>query len=340
MFKNKDLGVQTMLSNWIEIMRTGDLSPGRPMDSFSRWLLATRASVLTMTLTSVLIGGLLAQPTKPIQWLWWGLILVGVTLAHASNNLLNDYFDYQAGLDTPDYARAQYAPHPILGGLLSERSLLQGVAVAMGLQAAIALYLTWVHGPLVLLFALLGLAISVFYTAGPIRLKRIGLGELAVFVVWGPLMTGGTYFALTGSLPARVWAASLPYAFIVTTVLMGKHIDKIEMDAQRGIWTVPVLLGFARARRLTQALMILFYSLVVSLVLTHVLSSWVLLSFLSLPRLRAVLHTFNQPRPVEPPEDYSIWPLWYVAWAFILTRPIGFFFLVGLALSWILPLGW
>ena len=72
-----------MLNNWIEILRTGDLSPGRPMDSLSRWLLATRASVLTMTLTSVLIGGLLAQPTEPRQWLWWSLALIGVTLAHA-----------------------------------------------------------------------------------------------------------------------------------------------------------------------------------------------------------------------------------------------------------------
>ena len=329
-----------MLNNWIEILRTGDLSPGRPMDSLSRWLLATRASVLTMTLTSVLIGGLLAQPTEPRQWLWWGLALIGVTLAHASNNLLNDYFDYKAGLDTPDYARAQYAPHPILGGLLTERTLLLGVAVATGLQALIALYLTLVHGPWVLLFALAGLAISVFYTAEPVRLKRIGLGELAVFIVWGPLMIGGTYFVLAGDLPAWVWAASLPYAFIVTTVLMGKHVDKIEMDAQRGIRTVPVLLGDARARRLTHAMMVLVYPLVVVLVLLRVLTPWVLLSLLSLPRLRAVLRTFSQPRPARPPEGYAIWPLWYVAWAFILTRPIGFFFLLGLALGWALPLGW
>ena len=84
-----------------------------------------------------------------------------------------------------------------------------------------------VRGPLVAAFALSGLFISVFYVAPPISLKKRGLGEPGVFLTWGPLMIGGTYFVATGTIPAWVWIASLPYAILVTTVLFGKHIDKI-----------------------------------------------------------------------------------------------------------------
>ena len=52
-----------------------------------------------------------------------------------------------------------------------------------------------------------------------------------MLVVWGPLMVGGVYYAATGTIPGAVVLASLPYALLCTTVLMGKHIDKI-----RGTW--------------------------------------------------------------------------------------------------------
>ena len=51
-------------------------------------------------------------------------------------------------------------------------------------------------------FALAGLFISVFYVAPPLKLKHHGLGEPGVFVVWGPLMIGGTYYVTAGTLPA------------------------------------------------------------------------------------------------------------------------------------------
>jgi 1,4-dihydroxy-2-naphthoate octaprenyltransferase len=85
--------------------------------------------------------------------------------------------------------------------------------------------------------------ISVFYVAPPIRLKHHGLGEPGVFVVWGPLMIGGTYFAVAGGIRPEIFLASVPYALLVTTVLIGKHIDKHDADKARGIRTLPVILG-------------------------------------------------------------------------------------------------
>src|SRR5919106_2411342 len=240
---------------WRTAYNTANLPEGmtRPPDAISKWLVITRAAVFSMTATSGLIGGLLAigaarlDPSIRIDWLLLALSVVGLLVAHAANNMINDYFDLEGGVDTDDYVRAQYAPHPILSGWVTKRQLGTAILVANAIDLAILLFLMTQRGPLVAAFALGGLFVSVFYVAPPIRLKHIGLGEPGVFVVWGPLMVVGTFFVATGQVPGWVWIASLPYAILVTTVLFGKHIDKIEADRKKGVRTMPVILGERRA---------------------------------------------------------------------------------------------
>ena len=153
------------------------------------------------------------------------------------------------------------------------------------------------RGPAVAVFALGGLFVSVFYVAPPIRLKHIGLGEPGVFVVWGPLMVVGTFFVATGTAPLWAWVASLPYAILVTSVLFGKHIDKIEADTKKGVRTMPVLLGEARARRVAQGLMIAYYPIIVGAVLVGWIGPWLFLSLLGIPKLVATLKVFSKPKP-------------------------------------------
>ena len=177
-------------------------------------------------------------------------------LAHAANNVINDYFDTTGGVDTDDYVRALYAPHPILSGWVTKRQLGIAILLVNAVGAAIMLYLAAVRGPLIIAFALAGLFISVFYVAPPIRLKHHGLGEPGVFITWGPLMVGGTFLAATGTIAPWVLLVSVPYALLVTSVLFGKHIDKIEADGALGVRTLPVILGETRARTVGRWLMI------------------------------------------------------------------------------------
>jgi 1,4-dihydroxy-2-naphthoate octaprenyltransferase len=151
-------------------------------------------------------------------------------------------------------------------------------------------------------------------------------------------MVGGTFFVATGELPAWVWVASLPYAILVTTVLFGKHIDKIEPDRGKGVHTLPVLLGEAVARRVAQVLMIAYYPIIVGAALVGWIGPWVLVALLGLPMLVAVLKIFNRPRPMAPPEGYVGWPLWFVGAAFIHTRRAGALLVLGLLLNALLPL--
>ena len=136
------------LQNWGEIIRTQNLSSERAMDPVSRWLLITRASVFPMTLTSAAIGGLLAvgSDSADKSWICFGLAFVGLLLAHAANNMINDYFDLEGGVDSSEYVRAQYAPHPILSGLISKGGLLLAIALVNLLDLAILLYVTEERG--------------------------------------------------------------------------------------------------------------------------------------------------------------------------------------------------
>ena len=113
----------SIISNWKEVIDTANLSSDREMDPISRWLIITRAAVFSMTFMSGLIGGLLAIATvEHPNWLNFGLALLGLVLSHAANNMINDYFDLEGGVDTDEYARALYAPHPVLSGLISKRN--------------------------------------------------------------------------------------------------------------------------------------------------------------------------------------------------------------------------
>jgi 1,4-dihydroxy-2-naphthoate octaprenyltransferase len=294
-----------------------------------------------MTLTSALVGGLLALagPTPvTLYWLYFAEALVGLLLAHAANNMINDYFDLAGGVDSDDYVRGQYAPHPILSGLISKGGLVAAIALVNLIDLAILVHLTSVWGWPVVAFALSGLFISVFYVAPPLKLKHHGLGEPGVFIVWGPLMIAGTFFVSTGQLPPWVWAASIPYAILVTTVLFGKHVDKLPADTARGIHTLPVILGDERARWISQVLMVSFFVTVGLLVLTGTFGVWTLLSFGAVPRLLKVIKVFGQPPPESAPPGYPIWPLWYVAWAFTLTRLAGGLLILGLIANAVYPL--
>ena len=326
------------LSNWGEIIRTQNLSSDRTMDGVSRWLLIVRASVFPMTILSALVGGLLAAGAPGAHFGWFALALVGLVAAHAANNMINDYFDLEGGVDSEGYVRTQYAPHPVLSGLISKKGLLAAIAAVNLFDLGILVYLADARGWPVVAFALAGLFISVFYVAPPFKLKHRGLGEPGVFLVWGPLMIGGTYFVTSGAFEPWVMLASVPYALLVTCVLMGKHIDKLEADEEKGIHTLPVLLGRDRAVFLTQQLMVLFFVAIALLVLSGVLGVFTLLSFFAIPTLRKVLAVYNRPKPEAPPKGYPLWPLWYVSWAFVLTRTAGALFVGGLVLDAVFPL--
>ena len=228
------------------------------LDLVSRWLISTRAAVLIMTFLSAAIAGIFAFRDQDFHFAPWLVLTFGLIMAHASNNIFNDYTDFVRGVDKDNYFRTIYGAQPIASGLMTKRQHLTYFAVTALLALLAGIYLIAINGWDLTIWILLGLGIFfvLFYTW---PLKYIALGEVAVLIVWGPLMIGGGYYVLAHQWNWNVVIASIPYVLGVTTVIFGKHIDKQKIDREKRIFTVPVLIGERISRYAVLAMMILPY---------------------------------------------------------------------------------
>jgi 1,4-dihydroxy-2-naphthoate polyprenyltransferase len=312
------------------------------LDFVSKWLIATRAAVLVMTFLSAVLAGLFAlhdhYSIKPLAWV---VLALGLVLSHAANNIFNDYTDFIRGVDKDNYFRTLYGPQPLASGLMTKRQHLTYFAITGLLALACGLFLVFSNGndPIIWLLLGLGLVFVLFYTW---PMKGMALGELAVLIVWGPLMIGGGYYVLTGVWEWNVVWASLPYVFGVTTVIFGKHIDKREIDKAKKIFTLPVVIGEKISRFAVLAMMILPYFIVIALISMRYFTPVMLIVFLAVPQLLKLYPQFLKPRPDTRPEGFPNgqggWPLYFAPQAFVNTRTFGMWFMLGLILDIVLRL--
>jgi 1,4-dihydroxy-2-naphthoate octaprenyltransferase len=302
------------------------------LDVISKWLISTRAAVLVMTFISSALAGLFAWRDGGFSFLPWLALTLGLILAHASNNIFNDYTDFVRGVDKDNYYRNIYGAQPIASGLMTKRQHLTYFSVTALAALFFGLSLAFYTGFTTTTWVLIGLGafFLLFYTW---PLKGLALGELAVLIVWGPLMIGGGYYVLTQVWSWNVVIASLPYVLGVTTVIFGKHIDKLDMDKTKGIHTLPVVIGEKASRYAVLAMMIIPYILTVYLILIRFFTPVMLIVFLALPAFLKIYPTFLKPKPQTRPEGSIGWPLFFVGYAFYNNRRFGSLFMLGLLID-------
>jgi len=316
---------------------TGFYKPGTASlpapDRVALFLYAARSVILVISAQAAVIAGLLAADAGRFDWFDFFGVLVGFVVAHMFSNLSNDYFGFKHGHDTADSPRMRYTVHPFSSGVLDTRTLLAGLAVLAVIGLGITAYFILERGWVAAVFAAAGIALLLLYDAAPTPLKSIGLGELAVLVVWGPLMVGGGYAMITGELSANAMLASLPYGLGVMTILMGKHIDQMDFDSGRSIGTLPVLIGERAARTLNLAAIFAIYAIVVVLIGLGRLTPFAAAIAIAAPRAVHAVKIMSRPRPAVPPEGYVGWPLWYHRACLQHNRVFGWTYIGGLAAS-------
>jgi 1,4-dihydroxy-2-naphthoate octaprenyltransferase len=303
----------------------------RLLDPVSKFLYASRSVILVISAQAALIAGLLAAADHRFRLGAFLLVLVGLVVAHMISNLSNDYFGWKRGHDTPDSPRMRYTVHPLASGVLEARELIAGLAILAALGVAIAAWFIVAEGPLAAAFIAGGVALMLLYDAAPVPLKAIGLGELAVFLVWGPLMVGGGYAVIAGRFSADALYVAVPYGLGVMSILTGKHIDQREFDAGKGNRTLPVLIGERAARRLNAAALALMYLTVAWLIAAERLTPWAAIVALALPRAVRAVAVLGRSAPAAPPPGYVGWPLWYHRVCLQHNRLFGWLYIAGLA---------
>jgi 1,4-dihydroxy-2-naphthoate octaprenyltransferase len=148
------------------------------------------------------------------------------------------------------------------------------------------------------------------------------------------MVLGSCYVAVGVVSEAALWF-SLLYGLGPTTVLLGKHTDKLNEDRSKGIHTLPVLLGERGSRWLTLGCWGLQYAGITLAVLLGVLGWEFLLVWLALPKLITALKVFREPRPLAAPMDLpaGVWPLYLVAFAFDHNRAFSLALLAAVILQ-------
>jgi len=124
----------------------------------------------------------------------------------------------------------------------------------------------------------------------------------------------------------------------VTTVIFGKHIDKLDMDKAKGIHTLPVVIGEKASRYTVLAMMIAPYLFTLYLIAVKFFTPVMLIVFLALPTFLQIYPKFLKPKPTTRPEGQIGWPLYFVGYAFYNNRKFGSLFMFGLLIDVVLRL--
>jgi len=207
-------------------------------------------------------------------------------LAHAGANLLSDYYDYKARVDREGTFGSSGL---LVGKVMNPSQILRGAWIALIVAGAIGLYFILATPKRIFLLwvILVGGIFGVFYTAGPVEFKYRALGDIAVFVSFGPAMVLGAYYVQAHHFSWGPVLYGIPIALLVDAILHSNNLGDIKNDSMVNIKTVPILIGEKWSKIMYYGLVLGAYILTVVLIAVGMLSIFSLLAFASLERIRA-----------------------------------------------------
>jgi 1,4-dihydroxy-2-naphthoate octaprenyltransferase len=195
---------------------------------------------LTAAAAPVLVGTGLAAHLAEVAVLPATAALIGALLIQIGTNLANDYYDFVRGGDTEE----RVGPTRVTqAGLLSPAAVKRGMFVVLGLAMLVGVYLVAVAGWPVVLIGIASVACAVLYTGGPYPLAYHGLGDVFVFVFFGLVAVGGTYYVQVLSWPLDALLAGAALGSLSTALLVVNNLRDIDTDARAGKRTLAVRLG-------------------------------------------------------------------------------------------------
>ena len=269
------------------------------MNVYRNWFLASRPWSFSMSAISVSVGSALAAIYGDFSWFLYLVTLIGTVFLHAATNLINDYYDVQSGVDTPEVATAQYRPHPLVEGKLEAGQVRAASYILYGLSILIGIYLAATRGWALMWIGLTGAFASLTYTAPPFKYKYSALGEISVFLMCGPLMVAGAFFVQRQEFNINAFWISLPFGVLVALVLLANNIRDIKHDRDKGILTLAIVLGQQKGILLYATLVVVAYLGIVWMSIFGPLHLWSLLVLVSLPLALRLLKQMKARVPAD-----------------------------------------
>ena len=246
----------------------------------SAWWLAIRPATLTASAAPVLVGSGAALAEGAFAIGPAIAAMIGAFLLQIGANFANDVFDFERGADNSERLGPQRATQQ---GWISAAQMKRAMWLAFAGATAVGLYLTWVAGWPVLALGVLSIAAAYLYTGGPKPYGYLGLGDLSVFLFFGPGAVAGTYYVQALEVSQLALLASLPIGALATAILVVNNLRDIETDARANKRTLAVRIGDRPTRTYYLVLLAVAYAVPVVIWWRGLADGWVLLPWLSLP---------------------------------------------------------
>jgi 1,4-dihydroxy-2-naphthoate octaprenyltransferase len=244
------------------------------------WWMATRPFSFTASITPVVLGSVWAAYDGYWSWTLFAITLVGSVAIHAGTNLINDYYDWKKGADTPESLGPNRA---LKEGYITPRQVFWGGILCFILGSALGLYLVATRGMFILYLGIFSVLAGWFYTAGPVAFAYTGLGEVVVFIFMGPVMVLGSYYVQAQQVAPEVLWISVPVGMLVAAILHANNMRDLDTDRANKKRTLANLLGRKASRWEYYVLVGGSYLLLALLVVLGIAPPAMLLALLTLP---------------------------------------------------------
>eukprot|EP00658_Telonema_sp_P-2_P032625 TRINITY_DN24109_c0_g1_i1.p1 TRINITY_DN24109_c0_g1~~TRINITY_DN24109_c0_g1_i1.p1 ORF type:complete len:303 (-),score=90.41 TRINITY_DN24109_c0_g1_i1:503-1411(-) len=234
------------------------------MDRLRRLALATRPWSFTAAAIPVLVTSAVLQ--ADLLTIPFGQALTMALSVQAAANLTNTYYDFANHVDTKETAASGAGEDTLVNQLVSAEEVLQlsVVLYAIALLAALPTILTL---PAAAPVVVAGVALAFFYTADPVGLKYKGMGDVTIFLCFGPLLMQATSLVLTGGVTHTLWLYSVPIGLLTEAILHANNARDIKADRAAGAVTLAGLVGFRASFQIFVLLVLGSYASVVYMAL-------------------------------------------------------------------------
>ena len=233
----------------------------------NRYIRALRAPFVTGSIVPVIIGSALAFTDKTFSVPLFFVVLLGVSALHLGSNLMNDYYDARGS----DPINIRLTPFSGGSRVIQNGEIAPTFIFLMAIGFfAIALFtgilLAQMGRPLAIIIGLMGLVAGWAYSSPPLQLMMRGAGELVIFLAFGPLITLGTYYVMSGQLSWQAFAIGVPQGFLIGEVIWINQFPDFQADQQAGKKNLVVRLGLRISRYLYCAFMLSAFIIIILLV--------------------------------------------------------------------------
>lgn len=217
--------------------------------SLATYIRALRLPFTTASALACIAGSLLAG--KAFDWLRFVLALIAVMAVHLGANLMNDYADSKSGADWQDKKFYVFfgGSKLIQEGIIPEKTYLNLSLACFGVAAASIIAASLLLRNLTTLVFFAAIALLGFsYSHKPLQLSYRCLGELTVFILFGPAIVMGSYFIQAQIFPSmESFLLSLPFGIFTALILYVNEIPDYYDDRAARKFTLVNIIGPRKA---------------------------------------------------------------------------------------------